>query len=131
MAYTPKTGDYHGQTFGSEYQYRNRLAKDRGFPSYWQQRKYHAGRIHSIEVGFWNAEKQEGTYNFYHKTWLAGLDHRPRSWEAAKFDVFYNATKASDWNTAPNGELAIFLDYIGVRPLGKYRQWSVGDTPKA
>jgi hypothetical protein len=131
MAYTPRSGDYHGQTFRSEYAYRNQLAQDRGFRSYWELRKYHGGKVHDVTVGFWHDEPVKGTYNFYLQEWLANLDHRPKPWERAKFDILYNAAKKEGWSKDPQGSLAKFLDYIGIRPLEKYRGIAVGDTPKA
>ena len=131
MAYTPRRGDYHGQNFRSEYDYRNRLARDRGYYSYWEQRKFHAGKVHDVEVAFWNGERVQGTYNFYLQEWLSRLDHRPRPWERAKFDTLYNAARKDGWSKDPTGPLALFLDFIGIRPLERYRGIQVGDTPKA
>jgi hypothetical protein len=131
VAYSPKRGDYHGQVFRSQYDYRNTVAKGRGFASYWEERKYHSGKVRFVGPNFWSGEQDEGAYNTYLKLWLDNLDHKPKPWERAGFDIRYNVAKKSGWSREPNGPLAIFLDYIGIRPLEKYRGIAPGDTPKA
>lgn len=126
--YKPKSGKYAGKRFKSYTTYRNRLAKDKGYKSYADERNKKAQA--KGYKNYWEERKIHGSEEFKYRRSIfaqfAGKDRAKK--EADTFDRLYARVLADREDMSPDGPLADFLDYIGVRPKRIYRDIRVGDT---
>jgi len=127
-AYKPSSGKYAGKRFKSYTHYRNRSARDRGFKSYSDERNKKAQE--KGYKNYWQERSVHKTSEFKYRrriyTEFAGAKSARK--EADTFDRLYALVLANPDDMDPDGPLANFLDFIGVRPKRLYRDIRVGDT---
>lgn len=127
-SYKPKSGKYKGKRFKSYTSYRNRLARDKGYKSYSDERNKKAQA--KGYKNYWEERKVHSSeeFKFRAKIFKEFKGSAQAKKEADTFDKLYAAVLADRDNFDPDGPLAQFLDYIGVRPKKIYRDVRVGDT---
>ncbi len=127
-SYKPKTGQFAGKRFKSYSAYRNRLSKAKGFKSYYDERNKKAQE--KGYKNYWEIRKvhKSNEYKFRKKLFEDFYGKAGAKKEADTFDKLYAAANANRDDMSPDGPLARFLDFIGVRPRKLYKDIRVGDT---
>ena len=126
--YTPKRGPLRGRTYKSRYSYEKHRAKYQTSNNFENFKRDHPQAVR--DENRFAAENYKGKWEWLLHEYLDNKGY-PTIGDRLQFLRLYAAARASGFNAHRNGPYAKLLDLCGVRPLRKFGDWNVGDTPEA
>lgn len=135
--YKVTKGRLAGRIYKSESNYRNALARDRGFRSRYEERSFWQRKKGSKKPDERSLAREE-RYKSLMELFI-DFNGLPDKKQRARFNELYSKAKKKQFDNCPpaagakenEAPFAYLLDFIGARPLDQYGFWCIGDTPEA